>query len=86
MTIHDIYAAARERGMVRSLRQFSRDLLGRAPNYAADTGLTRCSAVALLHLYRRLGELGQPDLAAAAFRRLLEAEAVSHARTEGVER
>jgi hypothetical protein len=80
MTIQDIYAAAKERGLVRSLRQFSRDLLGRAPNYAADTGLGRCSAVALLNLYRRLGELGHADLAAATFKRLLEAEAHSHAR------
>jgi hypothetical protein len=79
MTIHDIYAVARERGLVRSLRQFSRDLLGRAPNYAADTGLGRCSAAALLSPYRRLGELGQHDLAAATFKRLLDAEARGHA-------
>jgi hypothetical protein len=84
MTIDDIYAAARERGMVRSLRQFSRDLLGRAPNYAADTGLDRWSATALLHLYRRLGELSQPDLAAAAFSRSLEAEVASYVRTRAV--
>jgi hypothetical protein len=75
MTIHDIYTEVRARGLVRSLRQFSRDFLGRAPNYAADRGLSRCSAGALLHLYRGLTELRQADLAAAAFERLLEAEA-----------
>jgi hypothetical protein len=82
MTIHDIYAIARERDLARSLRQFSRDLLGRAPNYAADTGLDRCSASALLNLHRRLSGLGHPDLAAAAFKLLLAAEARSHARSE----
>lgn len=82
MTIHDIYAAARDRGLARSLRQFSSDLLGRAPNYAADTGLDRCSTAVLLNLYRRLGELGQPDLAAAAFSHLLAAEARSRTGME----
>ena len=80
MTIYDIYAAARDRGLVRSLRQFSRDLLGRAPNYAADTRLVRCSPAVLLNRYRHLTELDQPDLEAAAFHRLLETEAGSYAR------
>ena len=75
MTMHDIYEAARERGLARSGRQFSRDLLGMAPNYAAHTGLDRCSATALLNLYRRLGELGEADLQAMAFERLLGAGA-----------
>ena len=75
MTMHDIYEAARERGLVRSGRQFSRDLLGMAPNYAAHTGLDRCSVAALLNLYRRLGELGETGLQAAPFERLLDAEA-----------
>ena len=75
MTIHDIYEAARERGLVRSRRHFSRELLGMAPNYAAHTGLDRCSAAALLNLYRRLGELGEAGLQAMAFDRLLGAEA-----------
>ncbi len=44
-----------------------------APNYAADTGLARCSAGALLNLYKRLGELGHADLQALAFERLLGA-------------
>jgi hypothetical protein len=48
--------------------------LRRAPNYAADTRLARCSAEAILSLYRRLGELGQADLQAIAFQRLLAAE------------
>ncbi len=39
MTINDIYHHLRERGLVASLRRFSRDFLGRAENYAADTGL-----------------------------------------------
>jgi hypothetical protein len=69
-----IYDAARERGLVRSKRDFSQRLLGMAANYAADTGLDRCSAAALLNLYRRLGEEGQADLQAMAFRLLLAAE------------
>lgn len=75
MTVNDIYEAAKARGLVRSLRHFSVTLLGKAPNYLADTGLVRCSAGALLNLYRRLGELGQADLQAVAFARLLDAEA-----------
>jgi hypothetical protein len=70
-----IYEAARERGLVRSKRDFSQKLLGMAANYAADTGLDRCSAAALLNLYRRLGEGGQADLQTMAFRLLLAAEA-----------
>ena len=75
MTMNEIYGALRERGLVASLRRFSRDYLGRAENYAADRGLDRCSAGALLNLYKRLGELGQADLQALAFERLLTAEA-----------
>ena len=74
MTTDDIYLDLRERGLARSLRHFSRDLLGRCPHYAADRGLDRCSAGALLNLYKRLGELGQADLQACAFARLLDAE------------
>ena len=73
MTIGDIYLDLRERGLVASLRRFSRDFLGRAENYAADRGLDRCSAGALLNLCKRLGELGQADLQALAFERLLGA-------------
>ena len=75
MTIDDIYGTLRERGLVASLRRFSRDYLGRAENYAADRGLDRCSAEALLNLYMRLGALGHADLQALAFERLLGAEA-----------
>ncbi len=74
MTIDDIYLDLRQRGLVASLRRFSRDFLGRAENYAADRGLDRCSAGALLNLYKRLGELGHADLQALAFERLLDAE------------
>ena len=74
MTIDDIYFDLRQRGLVASLRGFSRDYLGRAENYAADRGLDRCSAGALLNLYKRLGELGHADLQALAFERLLGAE------------
>ena len=73
--INDIYEAAKERGLVRSLRQFSEEFLHRAPNYLADTGFERCSAGALLNLYRRLGEIGHVDLQALTFERLLDAEA-----------
>ena len=75
MTIDDIYRATRERGLVPSQRQFSQEFLGRAPNYIADRGFSRCSAEALLNLYRRFGELGEPGLQAMAFARLLDAEA-----------
>ncbi len=73
MTMNEIYGALRECGLVASLRRFSRDYLGRAENYAADRGLDRCSAGALLNLYKRLGELGHADLQALAFERLLGA-------------
>ena len=74
MTVTDIFETLRARGLARSLRHFSTDFLGMAPNYAADTGLARCSADALLRLYRRLGELRQPELQARAFGCLLAAE------------
>jgi len=74
MTIEQIYDAAKARGLVGSRRRFSREYLGRAPNYAADTGFGRCSAGALLNLYRRLGEARQIDLQAEAFKLLLAAE------------
>jgi aldehyde:ferredoxin oxidoreductase len=75
MTISEIYEAARERGLVSSMRCFSQQFLGRAANYASDRGLDRCSAGALLHLYRHLGELGEVELQAMAFQRMLDAEA-----------
>ena len=81
MTIESIFEAAKARGLVRSRREFSRDFLGRAPNYAADTALRRCSAAALLTLYRRLGEVRQTDLQALAFTRLLDAESRERARS-----
>ena len=75
MSIEEIYEVAKARGLARSQRQFSEELLGMAPNYASDTGLARCSARAILNLYRRLGDLRQADLQAQAFGRLLAAEA-----------
>ncbi len=75
MGIEEIYEVAKARGLARSRRQFSEELLGMAPNYASDTGLARCSAGALLNLYKRLGELGHADLQALAFERLLDVEA-----------
>ena len=39
MDIIDIYEAARTRGLTNSQRHFSRHFLGRAANYASDTGL-----------------------------------------------
>jgi hypothetical protein len=75
MSIYEIYKVAKERGIVLSLRRFSRDFLRRAPNYASDRGLDRCSAAVLLNLYRRLGDTGQTDLQALAFQHLMEAEA-----------
>jgi hypothetical protein len=75
MSVDEIYATAKDRGLVSSKRAFSRNFLGRASNYASDTGLGRCSTGALANLYRRLGELGQADLQAMAFQQLLEAEA-----------
>ncbi len=74
MSTEEIYEVAKARGLARSRRQFSEELLGMAPNYASDTGLARCSARAILNLYRRLGELRQVDLQARAFERLLAVE------------
>jgi hypothetical protein len=72
MTIDDIYGTLRERGLVASLRGFSRDYLGRAENYAADRGLDRCAPAALVHLHRRLGAERQADLQARVLERLLQ--------------
>ena len=74
MTVNDIYTTAKARGLVRSQREFSTDILRMAPNYAADTGLARCSAKALLNLYKFFAEIGQADLQAEAFKLLLAAE------------
>ena len=73
MTVNDIFTAMAERGLARSRRHFSR-ILGMSPNYAADTGLFRCSAKALLSLFRYFAETGQADLQAQAFTLLLAAE------------
>jgi hypothetical protein len=75
MTTREIYEATRGRGLVRSKRQFSSELLGMAANYAADTGFDRCSPTALLNLHRRLGEVGQTDLQASVGECLLGLEA-----------
>ena len=72
MTIADIYQDLRGRGLVASLRRFSRDYLGRAENYAADRGLDRCAPAALVHLHRRLGAERQADLQARVLERLLQ--------------
>ena len=72
MTMNEIYGALRERGLVASLRRFSRDYLGRAENYAADRGLDRCAPAALVHLHRRLGAERQADLQARVLERLLQ--------------
>ena len=71
MTIADIFQTLRQRGLVASLRRFSRDFLGRAENYAADRGLDRCAPAALVHLHRRLGAEKQADLQAPVLERLL---------------
>src|SRR3712207_8192919 len=76
MTIDEIYEALRGRGLVPSLRRFSRAFLGRAENYAADRGLDRCSPDALLNLHHRLGDAGQADLQAEVRARLLGGSAL----------
>jgi hypothetical protein len=75
MVIDDIYSALKARGLTCSLWHFSTRLLGMAPDYAADTGLARCSADALLRLHRRLGELRQADLQERVVDRLQASEA-----------
>ena len=54
-------------------RRGSRRPSPRGDNYLSDRR-GECSAGALLNLYKRLGELGHPDLQALAFERLLAAE------------
>lgn len=81
MNIDEIYEALRVRGLVSSLRQFSRAFLGRAENYAADRGLDQCSPDTLVTLHRRLGETGQPDLQASVRGMLLDRS--SSSRTGG---
>jgi hypothetical protein len=82
VTIESIFEAAKGRGLVRSRREFSRDYLGRTENYLADRGFRRCSAGALVNLFRRLGEAGQFDLQAQAFTGLLAAEERECGRSE----
>ena len=79
MTIDDIYGTLKERGLVHSLRGFSRDYLGRAENYAADRGLDRCAPAALVNLHRRLGTERQADLQARVLERLLQQGAAASA-------
>ena len=74
MTIDDLYQLALARGLTRSRRHFSRNLLGRAPNYLADTRERGCSRATLIDLCRRFGEVGHPDLQAAALQHLLSTE------------
>ena len=83
MTIDDIYGTLRERGLVASLRRFSRDFLGRAENYAADGGLHRCAPSALVNLHRRLGAEQQADLQARVLERLLQHRAADPAPASG---
>lgn len=71
MSIAEIYETLRGRGLVPSLRRFSRAFLGRAENYASDRGLDRCSTDTLLNLHRSLGEAGQADLQASVKARLV---------------
>lgn len=73
MNIIHIHQAAKARGLARSLRHFPVDFLRMASNYAADTGLRRCSTDALLNLRRYLGELRQADLQQQVADRLLAA-------------
>ena len=80
MTVNDIYQDLRGRGLVHSLRRFSRDYLGRAENYASDRGLHRCAPAALVHLHRRLGAEQQADLQARVLERLLQHGAARPAR------
>ncbi|MGK7870864.1 hypothetical protein [Falsiroseomonas sp. E2-1-a20] len=75
MRIREIYETVRGRGLVRSQRQFSQEYFGMAANYAADTGFSRCSAAALLNLYRKLHEIGLADLKAMVGQHLLDVEA-----------
>ena len=79
ISVDDIYQDLRGRGLVHSLRRFSRDYLGRAENYAADRGLDRCAPAALVHLHRRLGAERQADLQARVLERLLQYGAASSA-------
>ncbi len=83
MTIDDIYLDLRERGLVASLRGFSRHYLGRAENYAADRGLHRCAPSALVNLHRRLGAEQQADLQARVLERLLQHGAADPAPASG---
>jgi hypothetical protein len=82
VTIEAIFQAAKARNLVRSRREFSREYLGRTENYIADRGFGRCSAGALVNLFRRLGEAGHIDLQAKAFTTLLAAEERECGRSE----
>jgi len=60
--VRAIFEAMQARGLVTSGRAFSRHWLGRAPNYTCSTRF-ECAPGALLHLHRRLLEVGETDLA-----------------------
>ena len=82
MNIDEVYEVLRGRGLVPSLRRFSRAFLGRAENYASDRGLDRCSTDTLLTLHRHLGEAGQADLQASVQERLFGGPALPGAGGE----
>jgi hypothetical protein len=64
--VRAIFDAMQARGLVTSGRAFSRNWLGRAPNYTCSTRFEGCAPAALLHLHRRLLEVGEADLAEQA--------------------
>ena len=70
-TVEQVYSALHERGLTRSMRNFSVIWLGRAPNFAAINKARRPLADNLVAVRTRLIHEGQHDLAARALVTLL---------------
>jgi hypothetical protein len=62
--IDEIYREMVSRGLVTTMRDFSRIWLGRAHNYYTDYTRTSFASDALIHLIKRLNAAGQMDLSA----------------------
>ena len=62
--LRHVFEWLRQEGLVRSEREFSRKWMGRAPNYACESRLEKCSASTGMQLAQRLIHAKQEELAA----------------------
>ncbi|WP_046861623.1 DUF6626 family protein [Microvirga massiliensis] len=72
--LQEIYMCLKQRGLVVTKREFSRNWLGKAHNYLADTSRKADHPKTIVHLIKRLKAAGQADLAAVLMRELFGSE------------